>query len=139
VEEHILGYGHKNIQAVHPATIMITEDEHLSQSGDCIVVVAASKTLKTLSSKFKDSLRKSDSKVTIIFEIDNLKEQVIAFGSPKLTLTHPTDMVIRKSNFICNRTLAIHADRSANDFSRTFVNKLKVQKQKIKITLIVGA
>jgi hypothetical protein len=48
-------------------------------------------------------------------------------------------MVIRKSNFICNRTLAIHADRSANDFSRAFVNKLKDQKQKIKITLIVGA
>lgn len=139
MEEYILGYGHKNILAVHPTTIMITKDEHLSQTGDCIVVVAANKTLKTLSSKFIDSLRKSDSKVTIVFEIDNLKEQVTAFGSPKLTLTHPTDMVIRKSNFICNRTLAIHADRSANDFSRAFVNKLKDQKQKIKITLIVGA
>jgi hypothetical protein len=136
-EESILGYGHKNIQAVHPTTIMITKDENLSQTGDCIVVIAANKTLETLTSKFRESLRKSNSKLTVVFEADSLKEQITAFGSPKLILSHPTDMVIRKSDYICNRTLAIHADKSSSDLSRVFVEKLKDQKQEIKVTLTV--
>lgn len=136
-EESILGYGHKNIQAVHPTTIMITKEENLSQTGDCIVVIAANKTLETLTSKFRESLRKSNSKLTVVFEIDSLKEQITAFGSPKLILSHPTDMVIRKSDYICNRTLAIHADKSSSDLSRVFVEKLKDQKQEIKVTLTV--
>lgn len=136
-EESILGYGHKNIQAVHPTTIMITKDENLSQTGDCIVVIAANKTLETLTSKFRENLRKSNSKLTVVFEADSLKEQITAFGSPKLILSHPTDMVIRKSDYICNRTLAIHADKSSSDLSRVFVEKLKDQKQEIKVTLTV--
>ncbi len=137
VKEIILGYGHKNIKAIHPTTIMITEDEHLSQSGDCIVVVAANKTLETLSTKFRNNLQKSSSRLTVIFELGSLKEHITAFGSPKLILTHPTDMVIRKSNYICNRTLGIQADKSSRDLSRVFVEKLKDQKQEIKVTLIV--
>jgi len=137
VKEIILGYGHKNIKAIHPTTIMITEDKHLSQTGDCIVVVAANKTLETLSTKFRNNLQKSSSRLTVIFELGSLKEHITAFGSPKLILTHPTDMVIRKSNYICNRTLGIQADKASRDLSRVFVEKLKDQKQEIKVTLIV--
>lgn len=137
VKETILGYGHENIQAIHPTTIMITKDDHLSQTGDCIVVLSANKTLEKLSSQFKNQLRKSNSKLTIILESNNLREKITAFGSPKLILTHPTDMVIRKSNFICNRTLAINADKSSIDLSRPFVEKLKDKKQEIKMSLIV--
>ena len=116
---------------------MITKDDHLSQTGDCIVVLSANKTLEKLSSQFKNQLRKSNSKLTIILESNNLREKITAFGSPKLILTHPTDMVIRKSNFICNRTLAINADKSSIDLSRPFVEKLKDKKQEIKMSLIV--
>lgn len=136
-KEIILGYGHENIQAVHPTTIMITKDDHLSQKGDCIVVVSVNKTLEKLSSQFKNELRKSNSKLTVLFESNDLKEQITAFGSPKLILTHPTDMVIRKSNFICNRTLGINADKSSIDLSRIFVEKIKDRKQEIKMSLIV--
>jgi hypothetical protein len=136
-KEIILGYGHENIQALHPTTIMITKDDHLSQKGDCIVVVSVNKTLEKLSSQFKNELRKSNSKLTVLFESNDLKEQITAFGSPKLILTHPTDMVIRKSNFICNRTLGINADKSSIDLSRIFVEKIKDRKQEIKMSLIV--
>jgi len=54
-----------------------------------------------------------------------------------LILTHPTDMVIRKSDYICNRTLAIRADKSANDLPRELVEKLKNPRQKVNITLIL--
>ena len=60
-----------------------------------------------------------------------------AQGSPKLILTHPTDAIIRKSDYVSNRTLAVHADKAAKDLARDFVEKLKNPKQKVKIILVV--
>jgi hypothetical protein len=73
----------------------------------------------------------------MLIEAGDIVEVVNAFGSVRLILTHPTDMVVRKSNYICNRTLAIRADKAACDLSRRLVEKLKNQKQKVKITLTV--
>jgi hypothetical protein len=137
-KECVVASGHTNILATHPATIMFTKDKDLSETGDCIVAVAADKAVADLSQQFKDALRKTNSKLTITIEVDGLQEQIIAFGSPKLILTHSTDMVIRKSNYVCSRTLAIHADKAASDLSRELVQKLKRDKQKAKITLTVS-
>ena len=80
---------------------MFTKEKHLSKTGDCIVGVAADKAVADLNQKFKDALRKPNAKLTIIIEAEGLTEQINASGSPKLILTHPTDMVIRKSDYIC--------------------------------------
>jgi len=72
-----------------------------------------------------------------LIEADNLKEVVSAFGSPKLILSHPTDMVVRKSSYVCDRTLAVKADKAACDLSRKLVEKLRNPRQKVKITLTV--
>jgi hypothetical protein len=82
-------------------------------------------------------LRKLNSRLTVVIEADNLSEKITACGSPNLILTHPTDMVIRKSDYICNRTIAIKSDKASKDLPRIFVEKLKDPAQKIKITLIV--
>jgi hypothetical protein len=82
-------------------------------------------------------LKQPNAKVTIIIEAEGLTGQINAFGSPKLILTHPTDMVVRKSDYICNRTLAIRADKSANDLPRDLVEKLKNPKQKVNIILVL--
>ena len=137
-KECVVASGHTNILATHPATIMFTKDKDLSETGDCIVAVAADKAVAALSQQFKDALRKPNAKLIITIEVDGLQEQIIAFGSPKLILTHSTDMVIRKSNYVCSRTLAIHADKAASDLSRELVQKLKRDKQKAKITLTVS-
>jgi hypothetical protein len=137
IREKVWAFGHENIQAIHPSTLMFTKDKHLSKNGDCIVALAADKAVADLSPEFKDELRKPNAKLTILIEADELKEQINASGSPKLVLTSPTDIVIRKSEYICNRTLAIHADKAANDLPRAFVEKLKDPKQEVKVTLIV--
>jgi len=135
--EAIVGYGHKNIQATHKTTLEFTKDMHLSKKGDCIVAVAADKALTDLSAEFKENLRKPHAKLTILIEADGIIDQVNAHGSPRLILSHPTDMVIRKSDYVCNRTLAVHADKAAQDLSKALVEKLKNPEQKVKITLIV--
>lgn len=135
--EGIAAFGHRNVQAIHPSTLMITKENNLSKQGDCIVVLAADKAVADLSIEFKDKLRNPNAKLTVVIEADSLKEQINAYGSPKLILTHPTDMVIRKSDYICSRTLAIKADKAANDLSRELIEKLKNPQQKANITLIV--
>jgi hypothetical protein len=137
IKEVIFGCGHENIQATHKTTLEFTKDTRLSKKGDCIVTVAADKALADLNAEFKEKLRKPHAKLTIIIEAGEVIEQVNAHGSPQLILAHPTDMVIRKSDYVCNRTLAVHADKAAQDLSRDLVEKLKNPKQKVKITLVV--
>jgi hypothetical protein len=137
IKEVIFGYGHGNIQATHKTTLEFTKATHLSRKGDCIVAVATDKALADLSAKFKEKLRKTHVRLTILIEANGIIEKVKAQGSQQLILTHPTDMVIRKSDYTCNRTLAVHADKAAQDLSRDLVEKLKNPKQKVKITLAV--
>jgi hypothetical protein len=137
VEEVVWAFGHQSIQATHPTTLMITKDAHLSETGDCIIAVAADKSVADLSEDIKEALRKPDAQLIIQIEAGDLKEQISAHCSPKLTLTHPTDMVIRKSSFVCSRTLTIHADKVSSDLSRELVAKLKNADQTVKITLKV--
>jgi uncharacterized protein len=136
-KENIVAFGHENIQALHPTTLMFTKEKHLSYAGDCIVAVAADKALADLNQKFKDNLRKPHAKLAIIIEVGGLTEQINASGSPNLILTHPTDIVIRKSTYISDRTLGIDADKSSNELSRELVKKLTNPKQKINVTLII--
>lgn len=138
IKEILFGYGHENMKATHNTTLEFTKAIHLSKRGDCIVAVAADKALADLTAEFKENLRKPNAKLTITIEADGITEQVNAQGSPQLILAHPTDMVIRKSGYVCSRTLAIHADKAANDLSRELVEKLENSNQRVKITLTVA-
>ncbi len=138
LREVIVAFGHENIHAIHPSTLMFTKEKHLSKTGDCIIAVAADKSAGELSQAFKYKLNEPNAKLTIIIEADGIFEKINAYGSPKLILTHPTDIVIRKSDYISDRTLAVHADKSSNDLSRELLEKLKNPKQKITITLIIS-
>ncbi|MBX5327811.1 MAG: DUF371 domain-containing protein [Candidatus Bathyarchaeota archaeon] len=133
--ETIIACGHENIQATHATTFEVTKEKKLSRKGDCIIAVSANKALADLSSEFKKRLRQDNAKLTILIEAGDIADAVTAFGNSKLILTHPTDIVVRKSSYICNRTLAIQADKAACDLSLKLVEKLKNPKQKVKITL----
>lgn len=135
IKEVILAFGHKNIQATHPTTLEITKEETLTKRGDCIIAVSADKALADLNVDFKDYLRKENARISLLIEAGKIADVINAFGSPKLILAHPTDMVVRKSNYICSRTLAIQADKAAIDLPRKLVEKLKNPEQKVKITL----
>jgi hypothetical protein len=137
VIETIFGFGHENISSTHRSTLEFTKDSYVSNNGDCILVVSADKAPIDLGSAFKENLQKPGAKLTIIIEVDDLKEQIRAYGHPHLTLTHPTEMVIRKSDYLSDRTLGVRADKAANELSRALVDKLKNPQQKVKITLTV--
>jgi hypothetical protein len=129
--------GHENIQGTHKTTFEFTKEATLTTQGDCIIAVEATKGAADLPTDFKEAARKEGSQITITIEVGTLKEVVKAKGSPQLTFVHPTDLVVRKSGYVCGRTLAILADKAASDFSRKLVEKLKDSSQGVTVTLVV--
>jgi uncharacterized protein len=123
--ELIRARGHHNVLSMHRNTFEFTKEEHLTPRGDCIVAVAADKTMADLSEEFKAALRKEGATLKITIECGGRSETIIAYGSPNLILTHPTDFVVRKTDYICPRTLAVRAQKAAKDLDRALVGKLK--------------
>ncbi len=95
--------------------------------------------LTDLGEAFIEKLRSHHARLIITIEVDDLIEQIQACGSPNLSLTHESDMVVRKSQYVDGRTLAVCADKAANDLSRKIVEKLQDPTQRVKITLTVSA
>jgi hypothetical protein len=135
--ELIRAHGHINVQSTNKTTFEITKENYLTKRGDCIIAVGATKGAIDLNQRFKAAARSQDARITIKIEVNGEKETVTAWGNPKLSFTHPTDLVVRKSDYICGRTLAVRADKAACDLSRRLIEKLRNPNQKVKITLTV--
>ena len=135
ITEVIKAYGHQNVRSTHKTTFEITKEADLTSRGDCIIAVNATKGAADLNSKFKEAARKENAKIMVTIEADGVREVVRASGNPRLSFTHPTDLVIRKSGYVCGRTVAVRADKAASDLSRKLVEKMQSSRQKIEITL----
>ena len=133
----LLARGHENIVATHKTTFEITKEPTLTKQGDCILAVESSTAAADLPFEFKEAARKPDARITLIIKAGEYNEFVHAKGSPKLQFTHPKDLVVRKSDYVCGRTLAIRANKAAIDFSRKLVEKLKDSNHEVKIILAV--
>ncbi|MCS7118798.1 MAG: DUF371 domain-containing protein [Archaeoglobaceae archaeon] len=130
----IEAFGHPNITAKHSTTLEVTKDLEISKKADCVVGVRADKSVFEIPERAKIELKKG-LKVKVEFFLPDygIKEFLIGFGDEKLNFTSKKDIVIRKSSFICGRTLLISADKSARDLNREMVELLKDGKTKLKM------
>jgi len=124
----IKAYGDPNIRATHKTTIEITKDDHLTERGDCILGIRADRGLKDIKN-FLDSHK--GKKLIVEFTVDDLSDRVTGYLDPKLSFLDERDIVIRKSSYICKRTLMINADKSAAEIDRSIVRKLREGKELI--------
>jgi len=127
----IVAYGHPNIKATHKTTFEVTKDTYLTPKGDCIIGIKADKALSDLSDKLKNALKRRDAIVKLKLKVDDIEDEVTAYGNPRLILSSKKDAVVRKSDYICERTLAIKADKAAVDIDRKLVEKLRRGKKLI--------
>lgn len=125
VTEEVAFVGHNMVRATHEMTIEITTEEHLTPRGDCIIGVGASKGITHLSPSMKSALKSDDARVTFTIVTPGGEFSFGARGSKDLSFESPTDMVIRKSGFVCGRTLAVKAESSASEIPRSLVGTLK--------------
>lgn len=127
--------GHPNIRSNHQKTIEITKESHLTPQGDCIIGVNATSSCADLPSELKQKLKNPNSIVLFIIKVQEHEFRVTGRGSENLILTHTEDIVIRKSNFVCPRTLAVKCDKASDLLPREMVSIL--QNPDIKGTFII--
>ncbi|HET9008754.1 MAG TPA: DUF371 domain-containing protein [Nitrosarchaeum sp.] len=130
-------YGHKNIRSNHQRTIEITKESHLTPSGDCIIGVNASASCADLPHSLKKKLQAPNSKVFFSIKVDSHEFHVEGMGHENLILTHMEDIVIRKSDFVCPRTLAVKCDKASDLIPREMISLLQNPKTKGTFTITV--
>jgi len=136
VVEVIEASGHPKIRASHTTTLEITKEADLTERGDCIVATSASKGAADLSREFSKLVKNNAARVALTIKVANRYETVTGRGDGRLLLSHPTDLVVRKSGYVCPRTLMVQADRSASDLSREFVKVLRDQSSRIVVEIV---
>ena len=119
--------GHSNILSLHEKTIEITKDSHLTINGDCIIGVNANLACIDLPEKFKKKVQNSNSEIMFTIKVGTHSFTIHGKGSEKLTLKHKNDIVLRKSAFVCSRTLAINCDMASDDIPREIIKELQSQ------------
>jgi hypothetical protein len=133
--ETFRAFGHPNIRSRHRTTLMTTREAELTKRGDCIIAVRAEKGLSDLDPQLKALIRNRGARITFTLEVDGIQFEIKGRGDPRLTHTHPHDIVIRKSSYTCDRTLMIMANKAACDIPESLVEKLKTQDRQVKITI----
>lgn len=136
VVEIIYARGHPNILATHKSTLEITKENYLTKRGDCVIGINADKSVSDLNPVLKKIIKMPQSKITLILESEGIKDEIHGSGDPRLTLSNPLSMVIRKSGYISDRTLMIYSDKAAIDIRRDLINVLRDVKSLLKVTII---
>jgi hypothetical protein len=137
IQDEVTFYGHPNIRSLHSKTIEITKDEHLTPRGDCIVGVKANKACADLDESFKHRLKSNSSIVRMEIMVRDESFLILGMGDERLSMLNVHDIVIRKTSFVCPRTMSVLCDKASSDLPRKLVNMLQDQETKgiFRITL----
>ena len=125
VQDEVMFYGHPNVQSLHGKAVEITREERLTLRGDCIIGVRASKACADLDGTLRHKLASSDSAVKIEIMVGSESFVINGMGDERLTLQNPHDIVIRKTSFVCPRTMSVRCDRASSDVPRNMVRMLQ--------------
>ncbi|OLD11937.1 MAG: hypothetical protein AUI93_03530 [Crenarchaeota archaeon 13_1_40CM_3_52_10] len=129
--------GHPSVLSTHTTTLELTKEANLRKNGDCIVAVGSSAGLRDLSTLMKDALSSETCRARLTLKLDPHRFVIEGRGAHGLTFSHPTDIVIRKSGFVSDRTLMVYANRAAADLPRSLVELLQDPGRKVLVELTV--
>jgi hypothetical protein len=124
-QEIIRCRGHPLVLGTHPTTFEVTCENHLTKNGNCIIGIAADRGCAGLSPEFKSVLAHDDAILITRLECGGVVAHVRSRGSSQFLLNHPTDLVWRKSTFVCGRTIGIRSDHVAATLNTDLVRNLK--------------
>ena len=125
VQDDVTFYGHPNIRSLHAKTIEITKDEHLTPRGDCIIGVKANKACADLDEALKHRLKSNSAVVRIEVMVGNESVLISGMGDHRLSMLNSHDIVIRRTNFACPRTMSVLCDKASLEVPRKMVKILQ--------------
>ncbi|MDP2796876.1 MAG: DUF371 domain-containing protein [Methanoregula sp.] len=120
--------GHPLVLGTHPTTFEVTCESQLTSNGNCIIGITADKGCAGLSSEFRDLLAHDDARLLTLLMCGEIEVEIHSRGSSQFTLTHPTDMVWRRSMFVCGRTIGILSDKVAATLPDELIKMLIAEK-----------
>ena len=123
--ERIRCRGHPVVAGTHPTTFEVTTEGRLTRQGDCIIGVRADRGAGGLSPEFRRVLADDRAVLLTRLTAGGHTGEVRGWGSSNMTLTHPTDLVWRRSSYVCSRTVAIHCDQTAATLPREIIRALR--------------
>ena len=136
-------YGHENITAKHKTTLEFTKDKDVSLRGDCIIGVKANFSLPLLKKFIKNKINQYNKLINkktietipikIIIKINNIEEEINGYLNPDFNDSN--EMVVRKTDFISERTFATGANKAAFEINRNLVGFLKGKNNKIRVII----
>src|SRR3989344_2848019 len=101
--------GHPNVLATHKTTLEITKDSGLTLKGNCIVAVNADFSLQRIRELISSC--GSNEKVKLTLKCGDSEEEITAAANKEFSSS--TEIVLRKGNFVSERTLGTRADKAA--------------------------
>lgn len=117
--------GDRFVSATHPSTLEITRHDELTLNGDCIIGIDADCGARDLPENVRSLLCNNNASIQTILSCEGMNVEINARGSSAFTLDHPTDMVWRRSGYVCGRTVAIYSDTTARTIPRNFIEALR--------------
>ena len=123
-------YGHENILGTHKNTLEFTKDSSLTKKGDCIIGINSDFDFSEIK---KLLLASKSKKMKLSVKWSNGSEEVNFDANKNFESNH--EIVIRKTNFLSERTLGINADKSSFELKRGLMNFLKRKEAKIEVII----
>jgi uncharacterized protein len=130
VQDEVTFYGHPNVRSLHSKSIEITKGAYLTPKGDCIIGIKANKACTDLEESIRRGLKSSSAIVKIEVIVEDESFNIKGRGDERLTMLNPHDIVIRRTNFVCPRTMSVLCDKASSDMPRELVRLLQHQEQK---------
>jgi hypothetical protein len=130
--ERLICSGHPNVRALHQSTFEITREEDLTPRGTCIIGVHAEKGSCDLDPEFRKAITSDAALLVTTLSAGTETCTITARGSSRLTLSHPTDLVWRRSSYVDGRTIGVHADFTAKTLPRKLIAAL-VQEEEMTV------
>ncbi len=133
----ITAKGHPLVQCSHTTTIELTKDAYLTKNGTCILGIEASKACYDLNPLLKKKITDGE-KITVIIKTGEIIDSFYGFGHRNLTLLNKKDIVFRKSNYLCDRTILIKCSKSSSELNRNTIKKIISSKEQFSIIFKVN-
>ena len=122
--EVLTAQGHQNVSGEHASTFEVTSDEFLTPAGDCILAIEADRVPNEFDDQFVNACQRREATIQVTLEAQGHTERVEASGHPDLTFASDRSLVVRTSEYVDDRTVAIGAAKAAGDLDRALVSSL---------------
>lgn len=144
MEYSFTAWGHENITGKHKRTLEFTKDNELRVEGDCILGVSSNFSVYDLKDVIKEALE-SNKKIKMIIKVGDvigiknsknpsgISDEVVFEPNPDFN--DEKEIVVRKGDFISDRTFGVKADKACIDLNKDLIKRMGDPEQEIIIMI----